>query len=224
MIPNVVKRTRVLTLAASLSVVAACSSAEQGHETVDAGAAPADAGTTTRPESGTDSGTGGSSCTLTEVMGAATVNIEFVNLDPPAITAPIMSGGEPSGRFRVTKARVSLPKETAAFVDPSKSTGKVTAWVVFKGNEFRLFTDIDMAISTTGGEQPVKQQADSQGAFTSSGANLVLDPSCAASGQGSASNAEYTFTRSGAALTLVIKSKVGPAGSDSYTQLDAIAE
>ena len=229
MIPNVVKQTKLLTLAASMSLIAACSSSGQGGETprpalAEGGAAPMDGGTSTRPEGGTDSAAGGASCALTEVMGAASVSIAFVNLNPPAVAAPAMTGGEATGRFRVTKARVYLPKETASFVDPAKSTGMLTAWVVFRGNEYRLFTDIDMSISTTAGAQPVKQKTDAQGTFTASGANLVVDASCAASGQGSAPDAEYTFTNDGAALTLLIKTKVGPAGSDSYTQLDAVPE
>ena len=178
----------------------------------------------------TDAGTGGpgvtpgvATCNIRDVTGATTLTAEFLELSPPAVVAPMMTGGPLTGRFKGTRARVYLPQETASFTDPTKSSGTTLSWAAFEGNAFRLHLEIDIVVSSSfGGDQPQKTVADLQGTFTTNGAALLLDASCGAAPGGTPP--EYTFTSTGTAATLLIKTKVGPLASDSYVAIDAVSE
>ena len=215
-----------------LILVAACGASGDSGNSGNSGesaVSPSDGGTTNTnvPDAGVDSGPdppadAASACNLNEITDATPVKVEFVNLAPPTVVAPRMTGGATAGRFRVVGARVYLPKETASFTDPAKSSGTVTAWSIFQGSEYRIHINLDLVVKAKlGADQIVKQTSDSQGKFTVTGERLTFDQSCDAK---KTAQPEYSFTNSGTAVTIVIKAKVGPTNSDSYTELQAVPE
>jgi hypothetical protein len=207
----------LLSLCAYILVVAACSG--------DGSTVPPPETGATVPETGTYSAMppdASTTCKLSEVTDATPVAVEFVNLAPPSVVAPTMTGGDVIGRFRVIKARVYLPKETASYTDPPKSTGTIRAWSVFEGSDYRIHIDMDLVVKAKLGEdQTVKQLSDSQGKVKVDGAKLTFDQSCDPQ---PTAQPEYSFTHIGTAVTILIKAKVGPTNSDSYTELQAVPD
>jgi hypothetical protein len=187
--------------------------------------------TSARVDGGSDGGDSGAeaaaprvpaSCALRAVVGAAAVTPTFANLAPPSVVVPTMTGGTVAGRFKFTRAAALLPAETASFVDPTKSSGSVTAWAVFEESSYRLHLDVALVVATSvSGNQAQTTSVDSQGTWTTSAASLVLDPSCDTA---TPAAAEYSFTGTPGSLSLLIKTKVGPFASASYLQLDGVPE
>lgn len=165
----------------------------------------------------------GAACGVAPVNGAAAVSAEFANLSA-SVPPPVASGGALAGRFRVTRARVYLPAETAAFIDPTTSRGTVTGWAAFEGTNYRLFVDLALTIaSSVGGPQEQRSTSDEQGTFATSGTSLTLTPGCGAAAP-TAPVPEYSYSVTSTGATLIVKTKVPPFNADSYVELDAVPE
>jgi hypothetical protein len=151
-------------------------------------------------------------CSLGAVTGFPQVASTFEIGAPPTMT-----GGTLDGDYAVVKATVYLPTGAAGLVDTKTSTGKVSAWAVFKGSRYRLHLDSDFTIATTFGPQSQSVNTESQGGFTIAGPALKLDHACDTA---ITDEADYSFTDDGSGrATLLIKTPT-PYG-DTYLALEA---
>lgn len=183
----------------------------------DGGAAiPADAGATPPPPPP-------AACSLPAVNGASPFNATFKNLAPPTVAPATMTGGNPSGRWKMVKATSYLPKESAALVDPTKASGTVVGWVVFQGSSYRQRLALDFTVPTPLGNQVQKTDVDSQGTFAVQNEKVVFTPSCDAPGP-TADAPVYTFTAGSGTLKIVIKSKVAQLNADTFLEIEATPE
>ena len=133
-------------------------------------------------------------CKLPELTDVADVTPAFIVYASPKDVPPTMTGGTLLGNYRVDAATVFLPSGTAGLVDPRTSTGKVNAWAVFSGTDYRLHLKADFTIASAAGPQAQGADSVSQGAFTVNGAALTLDHACDTA---IAQEADYSFTDTG---------------------------
>lgn len=151
-------------------------------------------------------------CNLAAMSGVSDVEPAFI-VGAPAATA----GGTLDGQYEVKKATVFLPSASAGLVDPDKSTGSINGWAVFDGSRYRLHLKADFTVSTIAGPQSQGVDTESQGGFTTSGSELLLDHACDTA---IANEADYSFTDTGkGSATILIKTST-PYG-DIFLQLDA---
>jgi hypothetical protein len=156
-------------------------------------------------------------CKLAALSGVADVTPRFVVYAAPTDVPPTMTGGTLVGNYRVDAATVYLPSGTAGLVDPRTSSGKVNAWAIFSGTDYRLQLKADFLIASAAGPQAQGADSVSQGAFTVSGPALTLDHACdTAIGQ----EADYSFTDTGNGRATILIKTPSPYG-DTYLELDA---
>lgn len=159
-------------------------------------------------------------CKLPELTGVADVAPAFVVYAAPTDVPPMMTGGNLLGNYRVDAATVYLPSGTAGLVDPRTSSGKVNAWAIFSGTDYRLHLKTAFTIASVAGPQAQGADSVSQGAFTVSGAALTLDHACDTA---IAQEADYSFTDTGSGRATILIRTPSPYG-DTYLQLDAARE
>lgn len=156
-------------------------------------------------------------CKLPELTDVADVAPTFVVIAAPKDIPPMMTGGTLLGNYRVDAATVYLPSGTAGLVDARTSTGKVNAWAVFSGTDYRLHLKTDFTIASAAGPQAQGDDSVSQGAFTVSGPALTLDHACDTA---IAQEADYSFTDTGGGRATILIKTPTPYG-DTYLELDA---
>lgn len=156
-------------------------------------------------------------CKLPELTGVVDVTPTFVVYAAPVDVPPAMTGGTLVGNYRVDAATVYLPSGTAGLVDPRTSSGKVNAWAIFSGTDYRLQLKADFSIASAAGPQAQGADSVSQGAFTVSGPALTLDHACDTA---IAQEADYSFTDTGNGRATILIRTPSPYG-DTYLELDA---
>jgi hypothetical protein len=156
-------------------------------------------------------------CKLKELTDVADVTPSFVMYAAPKDVPKTMTGGTLLGSYRVDAATVFLPSGAAGLVDPAASTGKVNAWAVFGGSNYRLHLMSDFTIASVAGPQVQGADSVSQGAFTVSGVALTLDHACDTA---IAQEADYSFTDTGNGRATILIKTPSPYG-DTYLELEA---
>jgi hypothetical protein len=156
-------------------------------------------------------------CKLAELTGVADVTPAFFVYAAPVDVPHTMTGGTLMGSYRVDAATVYLPSGTAGLVDPRTSSGKVNAWAIFSGTDYRLHLKADFLIATAGGPQAQGADTVSQGGFTVSGPALTLDHACDTA---IAQEADCSFTDTGNGRATILIKTPSPYG-DTYLELNA---
>jgi hypothetical protein len=208
-----------------LLIACAASSTDAPAPSTDVGTtvpAPAPAPGETKPDAGaggTDSAAPApkNDCKLADLQGVADVAPSFVVYASPTVIPTTMTGGTLQGQYKVDKATVFLPSQTAGLVDPRNSTGSINAWALFNGKNYRLYLKADFTIATNFGPQAQGTDTASQGAFTTTGEVLTLDHAC----DGALTDeADYSFTDTGNGRATILIKTPTPYG-DTFLQLDA---
>jgi hypothetical protein len=220
----------LFALAVPALLIACSASGSGGAAPVDTAAAP----TLPAPAPATDAGAGApqdgghdasdsapptpkNDCKLPELTDVADVTPSFIMYAAPKDVPKTMTGGTLLGSYRVDAATVFLPSGAAGLVDPRGSTGKVNAWAVFSGSNYRLHLTSDFTIASVAGPQMQSADSVSQGGFTVSGAALTLDHACDTA---IAQEADYSFTDTGNGRATILIKTPSPYG-DTYLELEA---
>lgn len=117
--------------------------------------------------------------------------------------APAMTGGTPDGYWTIDKVTLLLPSIAGPFVRLSRSSGHVTGWAEFSGDQHRVQVQGEVNIAILFGSPIVQtQNIDTAGTFTVADTSVVnLTPNCA----GSATNGfdVVSFSTSGDRGTII---------------------
>jgi hypothetical protein len=216
---------RLVALVTPLVLIACAASSTDGAapaSTEVAPTVPAPApGASAQPDAGTDAADSAAppknDCKLVDLAGVADVAPVFTTYAAPSVVPMTMTGGTLQGEYKVDKATVYLPSGTGSLVDARNSTGSVNAWALFNGTNYRLHLKAAFNLATVAGPQAQGTDNASQGAFTTSGATLLLDHAC----DGALTDeADYSFTDTGNGRATILIKTPTPYG-DTYLQLDA---
>jgi len=94
--------------------------------------------------------------------------------------APAMTGGTPEGFWTIDKVTLLLPSIAGPFVRLSRSTGHVTGWASFTGNQHRVQVQGEASIAVLF-SSPItqSQNIDTTGTFTVTDSSVVsFTPNC----------------------------------------------
>ena len=219
----------LVALVVPVVLIACSASGTGGAPPVDTAVAPTVPAPAPAPDAGVAAVEGGNDahdsalpppkndCKLAELTGVVDVTPAFVVYAAPVDVPPAMTGGALAGSYRVDAARVYLPSGTAGLVDPRTSSGKVNAWAIFSGTNYRLHLKADFLIASAAGPQAQGADSVSQGGFAASGPALTLDHACDTA---IAKEADYSFTDTGNGRATILIKTPSPYG-DTYLELDA---
>jgi hypothetical protein len=118
-------------------------------------------------------------CTLPAIDGVADVTPTYTLIDPKnGVSAPVPTGGNTQGTFKVDKATVFLPSSLKGLVKTDTSTGTVNSWATFDGARLRLSMHADLKIDSKKGIQEQKNDVTGAGTFALQNGIITVETTC----------------------------------------------